>query len=740
MAVKRPISPRFKAYPGLGFKLIILVLVTLLFAEWMWPLLELTETVTVYPFLLFFVAAFLTGLLGLPRYLDLFGLSLLLFYLTHRLHFDGPFFSVEWFLPFALKLLEALPVLVSWDWQDLSADVRTFFFFILIWLIALSLHQNILVRGRVLFFVVMTIGYLAVLDTFTPYDARLAVLRAVTGGFLLLAMVRYKDLIQHTEDHTIQKDGKRAWKWGLASLAFIILSVSVAYAAPKFGPSWPNPIPFLKGTAQGSSASVQKVGYGQSDEVLGGPFQPDDSVAFEATVSALSYWRGEAKDYYNGRGWETRESKEWIFPIDQFANARQVMKTALVEEGIQGERIEAQVQYRQNRPQVFYPGDLQSVQVTSRHDVVGGWNENTGRLRIYQRNNQRRTVEIDGYTLESVLPVYSVKALKEADSSQIPEEILRRYTQLPDSLPERVGALAREIVLGKENMYEKVKAIEDFFRMNGFVYETRDVPIPEEGQDYVDQFLFETRRGYCDNFSTAMVVMLRTLDIPARWVKGFTSGRVEGFEQGTYKVTVENNHAHSWVEVYFPGVGWVPFEPTVTFQNPAQFETDDEEELSVPAEAEVEMPDDWDELTQEELGSQDSSANQPGLSANWLWLAVILLVLSAIIILFARFLIWRKLLLTWAIWRYRKQQDHHLLLSAYAFLMRYLGRFVQPREPSQTLREYVQSLESRMAVENLKPLTRWYEETRFGKKVTSSNRMKQLYRLCLDVFRQLRAK
>src|SRR5699024_3420846 len=82
--------------------------------------------------------------------------------------------------------------------------------------------------------------------------------------------------------------------------------------------------------------------------------------------------------------------------------------------------------------------------------------------------------------------------------------------------------------------------------------------------------------GYCDNYSTSMVVMLRSLDIPARWAKGFTGGTLAETQPehlpdqyGVYEVT--NNNAHSWVEVFFPESGWVPFEPTSGFSNPTDF-------------------------------------------------------------------------------------------------------------------------------------------------------------------------
>src|SRR5699024_10759867 len=134
--------------------------------------------------------------------------------------------------------------------------------------------------------------------------------------------------------------------------------------------------------------------------------------------------------------------------------------------------------------------------------------------------------------------------------------------------------------------YYKTKAIEQYFNSNGFVYQISDVLIPDEDEDYVDQCLYETKAGYCDNYSTSMVVMLRTLDILARWVKGFTGGEkidetedANGNKRDVYEIT--NANAHSWVEVYFPEAGWVPFEPTQGFSNETDFyeESDEGERL-----------------------------------------------------------------------------------------------------------------------------------------------------------------
>lgn len=119
--------------------------------------------------------------------------------------------------------------------------------------------------------------------------------------------------------------------------------------------------------------------------------------------------------------------------------------------------------------------------------------------------------------------------------------------------------LAVEITKDKNNFYDKAKAVEQYFLKEPFVYETNDVAVPELDEDYVDQFLFETKKGYCDNFSTSMVVLLRSVGIPARWVKGYTPGQfVETTSEGLEVYEVTSNNAHSWVEVYFSGIGWVP--------------------------------------------------------------------------------------------------------------------------------------------------------------------------------------
>ena len=124
-----------------------------------------------------------------------------------------------------------------------------------------------------------------------------------------------------------------------------------------------------------------------------------------------------------------------------------------------------------------------------------------------------------------------------------------------------IAKLAQSIVdaAGATTPYARAKAIESWFlTKNRFTYTLTPPPAPV-GVRPLDNFLFTTRKGFCQDFSTAMNVMLRTLGIPSRQMSGFGVGVLD---EKTHQWTVNSLDAHSWVQVYFPGYGWLPFEPT----------------------------------------------------------------------------------------------------------------------------------------------------------------------------------
>jgi hypothetical protein len=113
------------------------------------------------------------------------------------------------------------------------------------------------------------------------------------------------------------------------------------------------------------------------------------------------------------------------------------------------------------------------------------------------------------------------------------------------------------LVAGRDTEYDKAQAIEQYLRQ--YTYDLKVSQPPADVKDVADYFLFELQRGYCDYYATAFIVLARLAGLPARFATGFAPGSWDQ-RQGDFVVTESN--AHSWPEVYFPEVGWVPFEPT----------------------------------------------------------------------------------------------------------------------------------------------------------------------------------
>lgn len=137
-----------------------------------------------------------------------------------------------------------------------------------------------------------------------------------------------------------------------------------------------------------------------------------------------------------------------------------------------------------------------------------------------------------------------------------PPEIKTHFLGLPAELPARIRQLAAELTNDIDNPYDRAKAIENHLRTLSY---SLNIKPPPPNSDGVDYFLFTSKTGYCDYFASAMAVMLRTQGIPVRIVAGYSTGEVDD-KSGAY--IVREKDAHSWPEVYFPGYGWVEFEPT----------------------------------------------------------------------------------------------------------------------------------------------------------------------------------
>ncbi len=164
----------------------------------------------------------------------------------------------------------------------------------------------------------------------------------------------------------------------------------------------------------------------------------------------------------------------------------------------------------------------------------------------------------DSYTTTSLMSNAAGGQLRAAGTAY-PEWVTRLYLQMSPSITDRTLQLAQAIVTqaGATTPYDQAKALETWLRTNIVYNET--IPQPPANQDPVDWVLFDLRQGYCNYYASAMVMMLRGLGIPARMAAGFAQGEWDA-AQNAY--VVREREAHTWVEVFFPGYGWIEFEPT----------------------------------------------------------------------------------------------------------------------------------------------------------------------------------
>ncbi len=164
---------------------------------------------------------------------------------------------------------------------------------------------------------------------------------------------------------------------------------------------------------------------------------------------------------------------------------------------------------------------------------------------------------VDGspYRVWSAPPLASPAELR-ATPTTYPAWLTERYTHLPPETPPRLRALALTLTQQAATPYDKALALETYLRT--FPY-SLDLPAPPTDRDVADYFLFDLQRGYCDYYATAFVVLARTVGLPTRLAIGYLGGTYQP-EKRAYSLSAAD--AHSWPEVYFPNIGWIPFEPT----------------------------------------------------------------------------------------------------------------------------------------------------------------------------------
>jgi transglutaminase-like putative cysteine protease len=250
-------------------------------------------------------------------------------------------------------------------------------------------------------------------------------------------------------------------------------------------------------------------------------------------------WRGAVYDNYDGAMWVPDTERGTVFrgaDVTLAPNASNPMPVGVARTDVVHEESTTVGAL------VWAPGVIRRV----RADMSGLWLSSAS-TRIFGH-------PADGqYVVTSVVPTTDPSVLATATGA---DDADPTWTGLPAELPARVADLARQITAGAGTRYAQVQAIERYLR--GHETYTLNSPVPGPGQDAVDRFLFRDHVGFCEQFASAATVLLRTLHVPARVVSGLAYGHQVGDGERLFTAA----DAHAWVEVYYPGVGWVPTDPT----------------------------------------------------------------------------------------------------------------------------------------------------------------------------------
>jgi transglutaminase-like putative cysteine protease len=164
----------------------------------------------------------------------------------------------------------------------------------------------------------------------------------------------------------------------------------------------------------------------------------------------------------------------------------------------------------------------------------------------------------DSYTARASVPVPTAAQLRGA-GTDYPDWVTSAYLQVPDGLTDRVRALAQSLGQGQATPFDQATAVTNWLRDN--IHYSRVTDAPPANREPLDWFLFDYKVGFCNFYASSEVMMLRVIGVPSRLAVGYASGTQET-SSGVYEVRALDSHA--WPEVFFPGFGWVPFEPTVS--------------------------------------------------------------------------------------------------------------------------------------------------------------------------------
>jgi transglutaminase-like putative cysteine protease len=426
----------------------------------------------------------------------------------------------------------------------LTATVHLVLFAVVVRSFSLRRDRDHTMLAILAFLMVLASAVLTVDSVFLIFFAGFMLTAVAT--FILMEMQRSGRAARFQARHSSDAHEHRHLAFSLARVTPVLVVMILAGATAVFFLMPRVSAGYLGGYSFGTDFST-----GFSDRVqLGriGQIQQSNSVVMHIQIDGdphgryALHWRGVALTNFNGREWSSAPEQ-----------------SRLLQDGYGGFPVAPQAAPGKSSHLIHYRVLMEPIGTNV--FFLAPWARRvSGAYRSVRTDAGGALFDLDGERAVSLYEADSDISTPSPEQLRAAGDYLPRfapiYLQVPPGLDARIPQLAAQAAGSASNSYDKAVAIEQYLKTHyGYTLQLPSAPVA----DPLANFLFERKQGHCEYFASSMAVMLRTLRIPSRVVNGFTS---DEFNDVTGNYVVRARDAHAWVEAYFPGYGWVTFDPT----------------------------------------------------------------------------------------------------------------------------------------------------------------------------------
>ena len=303
-----------------------------------------------------------------------------------------------------------------------------------------------------------------------------------------------------------------------------------------------------------SATGYQPLGVSQ----LGGPANPEDTPVMQVRTSGRTLLRGTIKNEYDGHAWaDSTSGRRYLYVNPRFY----ALRRDLFDQKRPSDAIRAQLPAGETITVLMRADAASTLYLTQRFSALSGHDIVPYFSPASEVFGTRSLAFGDSYTFTGLRLSGDTPGIREAvlaaahHSDAYADTVRADYLALPDGVETDVYALAGQITQDAQTDFDRAAALCAYLR-SAYPY-TLAQTVPPAGRDFVSWFLLDERQGYCTSFATAMAVMARMVGLPARYIEGYAA-----VPDSDSVARVTQQQAHAWVEIYFSGFGWLPFDPT----------------------------------------------------------------------------------------------------------------------------------------------------------------------------------